>query len=267
MNLTIPFVALDTLCKKNFGEDFPSTVSSCSLRNKISLRGDKMRAEVDVLKALYSKSMTDIVSYVSKVIKQCKSVSMLLLVGGFSESEMLQRAVRKEFPDKRIVIPEDAGLSVLKGAVLFGQNPDYISSRVMRYTYGIRTKEDFNPKIHDKAKLVMIDGKERCKDYFYIAKKLNEVTPIGTKITKSIGTIKKCQTALNLPVYVSNKEDPKYIDEPGCMYIGTVKIKIPNPTEDILYFDVEFNFGNTELTVTATQEGTGHTKTVKFDLV
>ncbi|XP_076086869.1 heat shock 70 kDa protein 12B-like [Mytilus galloprovincialis] len=43
MNFTIPFVALDKLCKNTFEEDFPTTVSSCSLSDKICLRGDKMR--------------------------------------------------------------------------------------------------------------------------------------------------------------------------------------------------------------------------------
>ncbi|XP_071145053.1 heat shock 70 kDa protein 12A-like [Mytilus edulis] len=108
MNFTIPFVALDELCKNTFEEDLPTTVSSCSLSDKICLRGDKMRAEVDVLKALYSKSMVEIICHISRVLNHCNDVSMLLLVGGFSESEMLQHAIRKEFPDKRIIIPEDA---------------------------------------------------------------------------------------------------------------------------------------------------------------
>ncbi|CAG2191386.1 unnamed protein product [Mytilus edulis] len=267
MNFTIPFVALDTLCKKNFEEDFPSTVSACSLSDTISLRGDKMRAEVDILRALYSKSLVDIVSHVASVIKECNSVSMLLLVGGFSESEMLQHALRKEFPDKRIIIPDDAGLSVLKGAVLFGQNPDYISSRVTRYTYGLLTKEIFKHDVHDKAKLEIVDGKERCKDCFLIIKKLNEATLVGTKVTKRLFTVKKFQSVVTLAVYMSNKGNPKYTDEPGCTHIGTVEIEIANPSEGDLYFDVTFCFGNTELTVTTTEEGTEHTVTSKFDLV
>ncbi|XP_071146599.1 heat shock 70 kDa protein 12B-like [Mytilus edulis] len=267
MNFTVPFVAFDTLCKNDFGEDFPTTVLSCSLSDKISLRGDKMRAEVDVLKALYSKSMIDIISQVTKVIKQCKGVSMLLLVGGFSESEMIQHAIRKEFPDKRIIIPDDAGLSVLKGAVLFGQNPDYISSRVMRYTYGLRLKHSFDHSIHDKSKLKIVNGEERCTDCFCIVKKLNEVTSLGTKVKESIHTIQKFQERLDLPVFMSNKEDPKYTDELGCNHIGTVKIEIPNPSEEVRHFDVEFHFGNTEFSVTVTENGTGNTKTATFDLV
>jgi hypothetical protein len=42
--------------------------------------------------------------------------------------------MKKNFPNKRIIIPEEAGLSVLKGAVLFGHKPDYIASRVMRFS-------------------------------------------------------------------------------------------------------------------------------------
>lgn len=267
MNFTVPFVAFDTLCKKNFGEDFPSTVSSCSLSGKISLRGDKMRADIDVMKALYSKPMVDIISQITKVIKQCEGVSMLLLVGGFSESEMLQHSIRKEFPDKRIIVPEDAGLSVLKGAVLFGQNPDYISSRVMRYTYGYQVKSEFNHNKHPKAKLVMIDGQEMCRYIFSTVKKINEDTSSGTKVTKTILTTTKFQRGLKLPVFASTKEDPMYTDESGCFHIGTVKIEISQPSEDNIYFDVEFNFGNTEFTVTVTERETGHSETSKFDFV
>jgi hypothetical protein len=49
------------------------------------------------------------------------------------------------FPNKRIIIPEEAGLSVLKGAVLFGHTPDYIASRVMRFSYGTDVTTLFDP--------------------------------------------------------------------------------------------------------------------------
>ncbi|XP_052083292.1 heat shock 70 kDa protein 12B-like isoform X4 [Mytilus californianus] len=267
INFTVPFVALNTLCEKELGETFPHAVSSCSLKDKISLRGDKLRFDVDVFYALFSKSLEDIVSHISRIIKLNKSVSLLLLVGGLSESAILQHAIRKEFPDKRIIIPEDAGLSVLKGAVLFGHNPDYISSRVMRYTYGFRTVEMFNHNIHDEAKLVMIDGQERCNDNFWIVKKLNETTSLETKVKDMIHTIETFQRTVDIPVFVSNKEDPMYTDEPGCMHIGTFTVEIPNPSEDVRCFDVEFHFGNTELTVTATEQDTGHSVTAMFDLV
>lgn len=66
---------------------------------------------------------------------------------------------------------------------------------------------------------------------------------------------------------MSHKKDPKYTDEPGCIHIGTVSIQIYNPSVAIRTFNVEFHFGNTELTVTATEQGTKHSETATFDLV
>lgn len=46
---------------------------------------------------------------------------ILVLVGGFAESPMLQAAITNAFKDKKkVIVPRDAGLAVLKGAVLFG---------------------------------------------------------------------------------------------------------------------------------------------------
>lgn len=42
------------------------------------------------------------------------------MVGGFSECEIVQDAIRKAFPECRVVVPHEAGLAVLIGAVLFG---------------------------------------------------------------------------------------------------------------------------------------------------
>jgi hypothetical protein len=38
------------------------------------------------------------------------------MVGEFSESPMLRNAVERAFPNQTLIIPQDAGLAVLKGA-------------------------------------------------------------------------------------------------------------------------------------------------------
>lgn len=45
------------------------------------------------------------------------------MVGGFSESPFMQAAFLNAFSDKRVIVPEEAGLAVLKGAVMFGHEP------------------------------------------------------------------------------------------------------------------------------------------------
>jgi hypothetical protein len=58
---------------------------------------------------------------------------------------MLQEHVKSTFPHKTVIIPEDAGLAVLKGAVQFGFNPKVFC--VERYSS--RAPEAFGiPRIH-----------------------------------------------------------------------------------------------------------------------
>jgi hypothetical protein len=69
--------------------------------------------------------------------------------GGFSGCKILQDKIRSFFPNYHVIVPEDAELAVLKGAVLFGHKPDYIVARIARYTYGVSVMNDFNPAIHE----------------------------------------------------------------------------------------------------------------------
>lgn len=43
------------------------------------------------------------------------AVDTILMIGGFSESMVMQNAVRKSFPNKKVVIPDEAELAVVKG--------------------------------------------------------------------------------------------------------------------------------------------------------
>ena len=61
--------------------------------------------------------------------ERCSNVSAIMMVGGFSEADVLQNAVQKAFSDIEVFIPVDGSLSVLKGAVIYGHNPDIVSSR------------------------------------------------------------------------------------------------------------------------------------------
>ena len=58
---------------------------------------------------------------------EVRGVRFLFLVGGFAESPMLQRAVQNALGRAcRIIIPQDVGLTILKGAVLFGLDPTVV---------------------------------------------------------------------------------------------------------------------------------------------
>lgn len=61
---------------------------------------------------------------------EVRGVRFLFLVGGFAESPMLQKAVQRALGRTcRIIIPHNVGLTILKGAVLFGLDPTVVSSQ------------------------------------------------------------------------------------------------------------------------------------------
>jgi hypothetical protein len=61
----------------------------------------------------------------------------ILLVGGFSESKLLQEGIQRHFPSIAVRTPSEPSTAVVKGAVDFGHCPEKIRFRMSPYTYGI----------------------------------------------------------------------------------------------------------------------------------
>ena len=247
VNFTIPFATINSLCEKHQHESLSSLIQSSPFASKIALRGDKMRVDADVMKSLFDKTINNIVSLVKDVLRKpaAKDVPLLLLVGGFAECPLVQSAMKNNFLNKRIIIPEEAGLSVLKGAVLFGHKPDYIASRIMRFSYGADICPLFDPDKHEESRKYTssMDGTERCSNVFSEIIQQNESVSFGTKVKHGYSTTIPNQSSMCLDVYASTKEKPMYVDEDGCALIGTADIEIPFPSEEERCVSVEYIFG------------------------
>ena len=244
VNFTIPCATINLLCENHQNESLSSMIQSSPFASTIALRGDKLRIDADVMKSLFDKTINNIVSLVKDVLRKpaAKNVPLLLLVGGFAECPLVQSAMKKTFLNKRIIIPEEAGLSVLKGAVLFGHKPDYIASRVMRFSYGANVYPLFDPDKHEQRRkyISAMDGKVRCREVFDEIIKQNESVTLGTKVNKRHCTDNPNQDAISLDVYASTKEKPMYVDEDCCVLIGKAEIEIPFPTEERRNVSVEY---------------------------
>ena len=231
-------------------------IQSSPFDSKIELKRDKMKFDADVMKSLFEETINNIVSLVKDVLRKpaAKSVPLLLLVGGFADCPLVQSAMKTNFPDKHIIIPEEAVLSVLKGAVLFGHKPDYIASRVMRVSYGTDVTVLFDPDNHEQHRKYTIDGEDRCSDIFSEIIQKNESVAVGTIVNHNYSTDTKYQSKMYIAIYGSNKKKPTYVDEDCCFLIGKAKIDIPSPTRKKRLVSVEYIFGNTEMSITATDD-------------
>lgn len=96
-----------------------------TFRGHISLQGKhRMKIDRPTFKAFYQPACDGIVRHIKELFLSPKvdGVRTILMVGGFSESKVLQEEVRKAFPHCQVLITEDASEAVLIGAVLFGHS-------------------------------------------------------------------------------------------------------------------------------------------------
>lgn len=117
----LPF-SLQSTFEKETGEKLKEVIQQMQYARKMTLQTDNLRMEADLFKEFFREPVNMLVEHLQQLMTEdnLSDVSTLLMVGGFSESPIMQDAIMKAFPDKKVIVPEDAGLAVLKGAVLFG---------------------------------------------------------------------------------------------------------------------------------------------------
>ena len=285
IHMTVPFTLMALLKKIYKTKDKKECMqkafeqSTLSYKDQVAFENNKIRMPVEIFKGFFTSTTHSIVEHMKKLYRE-KSVSevkTILMVGGFSESSIVQAAIQEVFgPDskdkmfggKRIIVPEESGLAVLKGAVYFGHIPDAISRRVSRYTYGIQSYPEFNPSRHPADKKVMIDGVARCKDVFFPYVRKGEQIKPGQQHSQVFQALRPKESKLECAVYISERADPEYITEAGCKKLGVLTIALP-PRRDGEMMELEETmiFGETELRVKARDIYTHTEKEIKFDLL
>ncbi|KAK3581187.1 hypothetical protein CHS0354_024721 [Potamilus streckersoni] len=244
-------VALDNVSE---GNSFKALLENSKYSQDILVHLDKLRISPDFVRKLFQHVTDKIIKHIEVIFSSCETVTLILLVGGMSESLFVQDIIRSRFHGKngiKVITPKEAGLSVLKGAVIFGRSPEVIETRVLRYTYGVSTTPEFDPEEHPEEKKIEIDGKIRCKDVFNAFIRVNTPVEMGHSVTECYSTIVPFQTAIILQVFSSSDPEPKFTTDPGCLKVGELAVFIPNPSEEERAVIVVFNFGYTELQVLA----------------
>ena len=254
-------VSLTDLFYETTGEKLKDVIPQTTFRDKLTHTGDKMRIEASVVQAFFAEAVESILDHVERLLtdSKLKGCSAILMVGGFSDSPMLQEQLRQEHKKFRIIVPEEAGLAVLKGAVIFGHNPTTIASRVCKFTYGIKTTQKFEEGKHPGRKRKLIGGVERCDDLFSIHVKLGQTVNVGEAQVKQIYTpVDADQTEMAFEMFASTRSNPGFVDEDGCFRLGKFTIDIPDTTGGLdRKIEARMIFGGTEIEVETVDKTTG----------
>ena len=254
------------------GEQTAERIASSTFGSQMRLSLDKLSISADIAKELFHETLDSIINEVRELLEKSEllGTNTILLVGGFAESPMLQHAIRSTFIDKKIVIPKEAGLAVVKGAVVFGYNPSLITERVSKYTYGTNAVRRFKEGIHDPAKKFFVDGEYHCDDLFSMFVTIGQTVKFGEpQGSNEYVPLRDEYTDVDIIIYACTEKAPMYVTDEGCSRLGHINVKIrdrsvPRDERTIL---VKFTFSGTEIEVTAVEERTGEETSVFVDFL
>ncbi|CAG2215809.1 unnamed protein product [Mytilus edulis] len=92
--------------------------------DEIRCSGQKLFLPAKCFKRLFEQTLASLITSVGKILSNTKlsDLKTMIMVGGFSECELVMHAVKAEFGGNsmKIITPAEAGLAVVKGAVLYG---------------------------------------------------------------------------------------------------------------------------------------------------
>ncbi|KAK3596864.1 hypothetical protein CHS0354_039859 [Potamilus streckersoni] len=222
----------------------------------VSAEHGKLRITADIFKQFFQNAITDIVNHMQKLLKQVSAIQMILMVGGFSDSPFLKHAVKSRFEPQYVVItPQDASLCIMKGAVLYGHDPDKVKSRISPYSFGVAMTVPFIKGIHPEGKKITIDGEDLCDDVF------DKHVEAGSEVLSGVFQNEKIyypltdnDTILPIVLYSSASKSPKYIDEKGCCCVGKYLVfcnRCLGDRKEDKRLKVRLKFGGTDVDVEA----------------
>nr|XP_019922341.2 heat shock 70 kDa protein 12A-like [Crassostrea gigas] len=257
---------------KKLTSDFMEMESIIELKKRdvtIGTRTGKLRFEPDMVQKIFDLTFTNLFTVVEKVLKHENAVGVndIILVGGFAQADIIVKQFEEKFSGYNIIIPTDPVLAVLKGAVMFGQDTDIISSRITAHTYGFDVMRYFMDG-DLKSKERKIDNTSYCVEVFEILVAIGESVDVGKTVEKEVFASSKEMKLMVLKFYLSEIKNPKYVTDPGCKCIGKLSVEMPDlsgGTERSVM--VSIKFGETEITVCGVDKTTGKKQETVLDLL
>ena len=192
-----------------------------------------------------------------------KGVSCVFLVGGFGESVYMQEMVKEVFGKSCLVlIPEEASLCVLKGAVMYGHNLSAISSRISKMSYALKAYREFRNDKDSPRQKIVVKGMSNRIFHLEPLVQVGEEIPLDTIRSICVSPAKPSQTTLQLPLYSSKDtihNTESHPDDDNVVHLSTITVVSPDTSRGTdRTIKVSITFGGTEIYFQALDEVSGN---------
>ncbi|XP_054651946.1 heat shock 70 kDa protein 12A isoform X4 [Dunckerocampus dactyliophorus] len=271
LNINLPFSFIDYY-KKFRGHSVEHALRKSNVDFvKWSSQG-MLRMSPDAMNSLFKPTIDHIIQHLNELFEkpEVSDIKFLFLVGGFAESPLLQQAVQNMLHGRsRIIIPHDVGLTILKGAVLFGLDPSIIKVRRSPLTYGVGVLNRFVEGKHPSEKLLVKDGTRWCTDVFDTFISADQSVALGELVKRSYTPAKPSQQVIVIHVYCAEKEGVAFISESGVKKCGTLRLDVSGTESAAPRREIQtlMQFGDTEIRAMAVDVSTGRTVKASIDFL
>lgn len=225
------------------------------------------------MKKFFQSPAEKIEHHVRDILAKFPKLQTIFMVGGFSESEYIQEYFREKFTERRIIVPLNARIAVLKGAVIIGFNEltrlenqkngvktlFEVQERICRWTYGVRVNTPFIEGKHLEKYSIFVDGEKKCANIFDVFVKEGESVALFDERTDKLESSHKEKNRrhidIHFPVFAVKGDIPTYTTNERCKYLGEIVVKPPEGgwPEKNKYLVIMY-FGNTEFSVKVLDE-------------
>lgn len=259
---------------RHFGRSVQECIKSFAAQAEAEIKfsSGKFVMSAAVVNELFQDSLVQINEHIASLMKRPKlrDIQFIFLVGGFAESSRLQRSIKDEFSSETVsvLIPEEASLAVVRGAVAFGRDPSSICQRICRFTYGVGSYLPFEEGVHRADLKVESDGMVLCKHILQVWAEAGEVIGHNEIWKETYTPIITNQKGIIFEFYKSSRRKVKYTDEEGVEKCGCLVVEMPDMTGDkARSVDLEVIFGGTEIKVVGYDHTSNTTRETYIDFL
>lgn len=271
MRVSLPY----NFCNyKHFGRTVQECIKSFAAQAEADIKfsSGKLIMSADVVNELFQDSLIQINEHIASLLQKqrLKDIQYIFLVGGFAESSRLQRSIKDEFSNEivSVLVPEEASLAVVRGAVAFGRDPSSICQRICRYTYGVGSYLPFEEGVHREDLRVVSDNMVLCKKILQVWAEAGEVIGHNEVWKETYTPIITNQKGIIFEFYKSARRKVRYTDEEGVTRCGCLVVEMPDMTGDkARSVDLEVIFGGTEIRVVGYDHTSNTTRETYIDFL
>ena len=192
----------------------------------------------NIMRQILLKNINKIIEHIKKLIRDFPNIDLMVLTGGFSKCNLLKEEIKRNFnyPYKELIDPE---VSIMRGAAIYGIQPNQIVSRKSPYTIGTNkyTYKEEGTECRNQKK-----GECQYFDIFirkgYDIKNNQEISHVFTPLYEN-------QTSVHFPLYFSKNREQLYIDE-NIFKVSefSMQVKEMNIPREERRFELKMEFGS-----------------------